>query len=368
MKPVAAVSLLIALSSGCRAPEVEIGSVEGFSYGWDLFNHRVSHLEWGVVPGEAPGLAEAAIAVVGGTSTTGFAEPTECGDTCDEFPFLDESLVTLDYAAIRTRKATVATGEITLEAGVDGVEGRLLLPLPRRGDGEVVVFVTKVAIDTDHPLSDGTVGCYDPKYGWQPRRIAVSLGEATLDDAGEHVEVDVSAVFEAGNTLETERQCIDEVRHLAVVDLVVGVTAVVGDLDASQQEVSHGATYAYGDGPSNPAPQPEPDPSERSLDLPSDGRIFGWSALDWSFHVDDPDVRGAYLRTLSFRADTSVASGHATNYSPITQLSGFDYAFSGTVHAIGVEGTVVRRTLEETLPTALDDADEPIVSRFPLSD
>ena len=371
MRAVAPVVLLIGLGSGCGGPEVEFGTVEGFSYGWDLFNHRVSHLEWGVVPGEEPGSAEAAIGIVGGTSTTGFSEPVgeECGDGCEEFPFRDDSLVKLDYAAIHTRKATVGTAEITLEVGADGGEGRLLVPLGSRGKGEAVAVITKLVVDTDHALADGSEGCYDPEKGWHPRRIAVALGDAALDGTGEFVEVDVSAAFAAGNSLEDERQCVDAVNHLAVASVTVGVTAIAGEVDASVQEVAHGLAYTYGNGPTNPDPQPDPDLADRPLDLRAEDRVFGWSALDWSFHVDDPAERGAYLRTLSFDADveTASASGHATNYSPITQLSGFDYEFSGTVRAIGVKGDIARRTVEETLPTEIGDDGEPVVSTFSLA-
>jgi hypothetical protein len=96
--------------------------------------------------------------------------------------------------------------------------------------------------------------------------------------------------------------------------------------------------------------------------------LLGWSQFDFRFHVDDPDDRGAYLRTVSVDADlaTTTASGHATNYSPGSQLSGFDYAFSGTVRGMEVDGEVERGLVVETVPVDLREDGTPEIHQLPL--
>ena len=79
--------------------------------------------------------------------------------------------------------------------------------------------------------------------------------------------------------------------------------------------------------------------------------------MDFQFHVDDAEDRGAYLRTIEYLADPvgGTAWGHATNYSPGTQLSGFDYAFSGTVVGVGFDGEVERGTASGTIEELVDE-------------
>ena len=50
-----------------------------------------------------------------------------------------------------------------------------------------------------------------------------------------------------------------------------------------------------------------------------------------------------------------VAEGFATNYSPGTQLSGFDYTFAGVVEAVDLGADVNRGLLEVTYEIVLDD-------------
>jgi hypothetical protein len=362
---------LLLLLAGCGGGESEIVTMEGFGYGWDLFNHRLSYLHAGVDAGADDAGGEASIAVVGGTSTTGVTpqlDDTCDPDTCGEFPFVDDSLVELRWARAVSRGVIVGTGTIDLAADADGDVQPLVIELPNRGDGDVVALIGKLVIDTDRPTSDGADHCYDPGYGWHPRRIAVQLGEPTLDGEGTSVSLDVNGFFEAGNSLEEERACIDEINELAVASMTVGVTVIVGADDVEQQDVLQGAAWECGDCPYDPNEQPDPDPAERPLEMSAEGRIFGWSSLDWRFHADDPEGRGAYLRTLSFDvdADGGVASGHATNFSPATQLSGFDYAFEGVARGVAVSGDPSRGTIEATLPAELDDAGFPVVTTLPL--
>lgn len=352
--------LLLALL-GCK-PDGEPTSsawIQGASYGWELFNHRVSHVQWRVTDSGV----EAAI--IGGTSTTGVTPtlPAGCDEaTCDELPFLDDSAVEVGWVTAEDSEIAFTEGSATLLVGAGGAETSVALTLPAHAEGDSFPLIRGLTLDTDQPLTGGEA-CYNPAYGWHPRRIAVALGTPVPDDGG-GVLVPVSAHFEAGESLEEIRACIDDVNDQAQVQLTVDLVLVTTPGAWADVDVSHGATYAYGDGPASPDEQPEPDPAKRPLGVDLVDPLVGWSALDWRFHVDDAEGRGAYLRTLSFQADAQadLASGHATNYSPITQLTGFDYSFSGTVYAFEPgEATTASGTVAATIPAELDAAEEPVV-------
>ena len=57
-------------------------------------------------------------------------------------------------------------------------------------------------------------------------------------------------------------------------------------------------------------------------------------------------------------------SGHATNYSPATQLSGFDYVFRGTAFGLALPGEVSRRRGEGLIDIALDEDGNPESQRL----
>lgn len=352
---------LVALG-GCTS-DVEVTWLEGFGFEWDLFNHRLSHLQFGLLPSQAD------VAMVGGTSTTGVSPelPAECDpDTCDEFPFFDEALVEVRAA---TASLPVATGSATvdLEVGADGATATLEVPLDRRGKGDAIAILDGITLSTDHPLSGGA-SCYDPAYGWHPRRIRVALGEPVID--GDVATVPVEAMFEAGESLESVRQCVDAVNDQAVVALTVGVRVIAGRGAPGSAAVSQTMEYRLGDGgTTTPLPQDPPDLADRTVALAWTGP-YGWSTVDFSFHVDDPEGRGAYLRSLSFFLDpeTSSASGHATNYSPGTQLSSFDYTFAGEARALDLGVTPTRRFAADTLEVELDGDGAPVVERLRLED
>jgi len=342
--------------------------MEGFGFGWELFNHRVSYLAFEVTEDVAR------VSVVGGTSTTGIDPvlPEECDpDTCGELPFTDRAGVRVRWGRTSTRGVQFARGTASVIATAEGATAPLEIPLDHKGRGEAIAVVAGFTLDTDHPLSGGDA-CYDPAYGWHPRRIAVELGEPELSDDRRSVSVDVTGWFVAGYSLEDERQCVDEVAEQARVPIDVAVLAVVGDRPVGTADVAHEESYTYGctSFPClSPDPQPDPDLSARPLDLSDlEEPAVGWSKFDFRFHVDDPDDRGAYLRTLSVDADLAggTASGHATNYSPGTQLSGFDYAFSGTVRGMEVGGELERGVVEETVTVDLEEDGTPVIHDLPL--
>ena len=163
---------------------------------------------------------------------------------------------------------------------------------------------------------------------------------------------------------------VDEINEQAVAAIHVVVAAVAGnDVTVTTQDLTQGAEYAAGNVPFTPDPQPDPDPATRALTLDTTDAVLGWTKLDYTFHAGDPDGRGGYLRSVQIDADaaTGLASGHANNYSPGTQLSGFVYDFAGTVEAIAVPGAAITRaSYTAELPAALDDGGVPVVTTFPL--
>lgn len=349
--------LWLGLVAGCSEPaSFELAS--GFGYRWVGFNHRLAHASFGVGEG-------AQVAVIGGASTTGVVP--DLGDgceaaTCKEFPFLDDADVFVEADAVTARGVVAGHATVDLEAGADGATGEVTIPFDRVPDGGVEAWIAGFSLDTRHGVS-GEESCYDPAFGWMPTEIGVTVGAPVVGDAG--ITVPVSVSFGAGESLEEVRACIDAVNDRAVVDFVVEVGAAAGQFTSTRTAVAHGLTYDYGAGPMSPAPQPAPDPASRPLDV-AEGAALGWSAIHYAFHVDDPENRGAYLRSWSFSATAAgggSASGHADNYSPATQISGFDYAFAGEVVALVPErGEVVRSRATATLPAALDAQGVPILT------
>ncbi len=357
----AAPVLWVALA-GCGPPG-EASWLDGFGYSWQYFNHRVSHVSYHL-EGDA-----AWVAVVGGTSTTGSVpdlDDTCDPDACQEFPFVDRSQVDLGWHHIRSPGVRAGTGRVHLVAGPAGQTETVDILLDGPPRGEVVAFLRGFTLDTDVPLAGGD-GCYDPAFGWMPRRIALEVGEPVVE--GHAVRVAVTGVFEAGNSLEEVRECIDEVVPDARAAFEVEVQVLAGRLTAEASVLTHGAATELGCAQApcfDPLEQPEPDGPERALPFQADA--YAWRGFDYRFHVDDPEDRGGYLRDLSLRVDPAagLASGHATNFSPGTQLSGFDYTFEGALLGLSVPGEVEAGRASGTLETLLDEAGLPQPERLPL--
>jgi len=363
--PVAlALAASLSLVAGCTEPSEAIW-LEGAGFAWVAFNHRLSYVEIGVDDDVVRA------GVIGGTSTTNEEPelPDGCDpDTCAELPLWDDALIGARLVHVSSSTATLARGRGSLIAGAAGGETTVTVELPGKGKGTVTAVIAGLTLDADTPLSGGEA-CYTPRYGWHPRRIAVVLGDPVLAGDGRSVDVPVSAWFEAGESLEEMRECLDAVNDQAQLAVAVDLVVIVGADEAESIEVAHGLSYPYGDGPMNPDEQPPPDPAERPLGTSLQDPVLGWSALDFRFHDPDPDDRGAYLRSWTFDARLAgdVASGHATNYSPVSQLSGFEYTFAGTVEALVIDGDVARGLVRERLIVELDDDARPVVVELPVS-
>lgn len=348
----------------------EFGTIEGLGFEWVFFNHRLSYLQADVATATDDRGRSGRFAVVGGTSTT--AVPPDLPDTCDpddcgEFPVHDRANVRLDAAFLVSKGVAAGTGAADLEADADGASGTVTIDLSG-AKGTAAVAIAGLTIDTDHLTADAVEHCYDPAFGWHPTRLAVALGEPTLD--GDTLTVDVTAHFAAGNSLEDERKCVDEINEQAVAAVRVIVAAIAGKgVTVATQDLEQGAEYTAGDVPFDPDAQPDPDPATRALTLDATDAVLGWTRLDFTFHAGDPDGRGAYIRSLQLDADaaTGLASGHANNYSPGTQISGFTYDFTGRAQSIAVPGAAITRSayLAE-LPADLDGTGAPIITAFEL--
>lgn len=340
---------------GCkRDVNPSIVTLEGARYEWELFNHRLSHYEVRLQD------EEVRVSVVGGTSTTGVAAslPEECvdqEDSCSELPFFDRALVRVDWARVDAPEALAELRTVELTADEDGEVTTLNLEIPGASGVPVNAWIQGFRLSTDYPLDDGSE-CYDPSFGWLPTELALSVGDPVVD--GDTIAVEVGATFAAGNTLEEIRQCIDAVIHRARVAIEVDVVVVAGGGEAVAREITSAATWERST-VDNPVPQTPPPAAD--VDFGLEDPMVGWQRLAWSFHVGDPEARGAYLRTLDFQADPRKAYGTATNESG-TALSGFDYTFSGTIVGKDLGGTITRGSLETTLDVALDENGAPVVS------
>jgi hypothetical protein len=349
--------LLPVLLLGC-APESEIRWLRGFGFGWTGFNHRVSYLHWDLAD---DGLD---MAIIGGASSTAYVPdlPDGCDeDLCSELPFEDTSTVDFSWGMTTTRMA-VGVAEATVLATPSGGQTSLEIPLNAKGKGQAAVMLQALIVDTDHELADGP-DCFIPMLGWHPRRLALALVDPQLSDDGQSITVTLEGSFESGLSFEEYRACQDEVIDEAQVPITARVLAIASD-EGEHHTVSHGQYYAFSGNQFDPEDQPDPDPGERPLPLSWDQAIAGWSALDFRFHEDDPDLRGAYLRTLSVGLDEEQgwASGHATNFSPGTQLSDFEYSFEGEVTAVPADGELELGSASfDELEAELDDDARPVI-------
>jgi len=347
----------------CSGPESTGVWMESGGYGWEFFNHRVSHVELGVSD------TEAFASIVGGTSTTGvvteLAEGCEAA-TCDEFPFFDNAEIELSWARATSTDTVFGVASAVLVVDADGEALTLEVPLAERAKGEPIAIIRGYSFDSFQPLAGGDA-CYQPGNGWLPKRMGIELGDAILSDDRRSVSVEVAGHFEAGPTFEAERQCLDAVIDRARVGLRVDVLVAVTRGEAQAIEVDDSAQYAFSGDSADPGEQPEPSMADRALSTDLDDPLVGWSGFEFVFHEVGED-RGAYLRTFSLVADVQqgVASGHATNYSPITQLSAFDYVFSGTVQAVDVGGPIERGQVSESIEVALDSDGAPVVVTWAL--
>lgn len=329
-------------------------TLDAFSYGWALFNHRLSHLE--VEP--AGDLVR--VAVIGGTSTTSEVPEIadECEAGCSEFPFEDRSLVDLRWSVLQSDRTALVPFAAELEVGADGGATTVTVDLPAGARGATTALLTGLSLDTDHELATGPA-CYDPRYGWHVRRLGLALGAPTID--GATATVPVSGTFAAGNSNDPERTCIDEVNEQAVVSLrVAGLLLVGKDLEVEEADVSSSATFPFSGDLLNPEEQVPPEPEQVAVGI--DPVAAGLASIDWSFYPDEADEQGAYLRTLSWTVSPDgLVGASATNWSPGTQLEDFSYEVAMTARFVAFDGSVSPKQASAELRTLLEPDGKPVV-------
>lgn len=350
-----ALALGLLLVAGCDKDESEVAWLEGFSYRWVDFNHRLTSL---VV---RPQIDHAEVAVIGGTSTTGVVfddEGTCIGPGCGELPFVDETDIAVQWAVGRSdREARLARGQIELVATPSSDSRQLRLDLPGKGKGTATAMIAGVSFQAMVDHAEANPSCYDPRHGWLPRNLRVTLGETQLSDDGRAALVTVAAVFAAGNSAEDLRACLDEAVPFARARVTVDVVVVVSEGEVGRSTVAMSGAFA--DDPSDP--QAMDSASASWTPAWPDGAI-GWEDMSWTFHVGDPEDRGAYLRSLELGLDPGASSafGWATNTSP-TMLSGFDVRFNGTIVERDVDVDVSRLSASaDAMPADIDSLGEPV--------
>lgn len=350
---------LAPLLAGACAPEpTETAWIRAWSVDWAAFNHRLSYLALHPTTGGA----EAAF--VGGASTTGhvYDDAGTCidADTCWELPFEDPSLVQAEVVRAVSEDVVLGGGAITVP--VDGEANTLTLEvtLPRRAEGTAWAWIAGFTIDATTALRPGAASCYDPRHGWLPTRLGITVGRAALQGDGVTVRVPVSADFGSGLSLEEARACLDAVAADARAAVTVQVAVLVGPEAATVHTL--GAQAAW---PDRGDPQSVDVLGDLTTEL-DDAAVVGWTSWAFRFHdvVDAQEGRGAYLRTLQVEADpaSDVAFGFASNTSP-TALSGFDYRFDGELLELPVEDVALSAGTwgDDALPAALDGDFRPVV-------
>lgn len=290
---------------GCADPGTAT-VISGHSFSWRAFNHRLSHLSY-----RLDDAGRVTAAVVGGTSTTG--QTPDLADACDpetcqEFPFTDTADLGASVTRVTAAGLISAGGSASLVVGAGEVEEAVHLDWDS-DPGDITVLLSGFSIDTSATTAD----CYNPQFGWLPRQLALSV-DADGPDAA------VTASFDAGLSLEDERACLDEAAENATIALTVDVVALSG-VQTRAIEIEQSANYELGT-------TGEPDEQLPPVGVAVAGAL-GWSSWKWSFHGADSDGRGAYLRSVKVAANAEVAEAAASNYSPATQLSGFDFHFGG---------------------------------------
>jgi hypothetical protein len=353
---------LLSLLSACRpGPDAAVWT-EKMGFEWEKFNHRLSFLEL-LADGDA-----ARAGVIGGASTTGIVPelPDSCeASACAEIPMTDTAAVALGWARSESEQLVFATAGAELVADAAGVSDQIRIPLPRRATGRATVLMQGLWVDGNVDVGQG---CYDPSAGWLLRHLHWSLDDTRLSSDGLSVVTTFEAAFEAGLSFEPTRACMDEVVPGARAHMGVRVLAVAGETRMETVDVTHGLAYAYTGNLLDPGDQAPPDLADRPLPLDLERPMAGFASVDFRFQAGDEDGRGAYLRSLSIGLDTDQgwASGHATSYSPLTQLSSFSYAFEGRISAVELSEAPERSKTVVSLSAAFDEQGRPVVTAISL--
>ena len=317
------------LACAACAPPSAARWVQSADVRWDLLNHRVSALT------VRPDPLGVAYRFTGGASTTGVR--LDEGGVCDvsdcaELPFLDTSSATARVVDGVGTEVALGGATLTLDAvGAEGETASVLVPMRPGARGAPVAWIAGFSLSTEVPIGPEGAGCYDPGHGWLPTRLRLAVLDAT--EAPDGVLVTAEALFSSGLSLEGIRACLDAAAPGARLRVALDLAVAQGGT-ARSGEVATAQSF-----PRDPAGTQEP-PALGAAQAWAGGDASGWTSLDWALHTADTDGRGAYLRGIGFTVTPDAAGGYASN-SSATMLSGFDYAFSGSLVAVaGLDVTV----------------------------
>lgn len=358
MRPAALVLLLAACQreeTSRQREETSATVLDGFDARWVAFNHRLSDLTL------QPSGASADVVFIGGTSTTGvvFDDDGTCiTDGCRELPVPDRSNLSLAWRTLRSQELVLGATRVEVEVGSDGLTQVVDVPLPRKAKGAASAWIAGLSWSSGVP--HGAESCYDPRHGWLPRELGITLADPALSDDRASVEVALNATFVAGLTFEEIRACLDAAAPEARVRLALDVVVAVGDAASQRHEIEQAQTFDE----ACEGCQVRPDATALAWSPAFAGEARGWSSLLWRFHPADT-ARGAYLREIGLRLDAESAGGWATNDSR-TALSAFDYDFVGIVEERDAEVAVDGWQAAVTeLPAEVDPQDgAPTVTRL----
>ncbi len=351
--------VLLPLTVGCGqadehcadAPEVSrpVASaswLQGFGYRWSDFNHRLSLLHLRPVDDVLE------VAVVGGASTTGVQFGC-VDDSCRELPWTDQSSVWAAVQTAQSRSLRFAHTTVRAEVGASGDTRTVNVFMGGAVDGDAVAFISGLRIDTGAVAAAASDQCYDSRHGWLPRSLSVSAVVSAIHDTT--VDVDVALLFEAGESGEPIRACMDAVAAQAVVAMELDIAIAAGVQDVQTQGVESAVSYGCDGCPLDPPAQPPP----ASTTIAIEGDLLGWQSLEFLVRGSDAFPRGAYLTSMDVNADVSAgtAVGHVTNLSPGTQQSGLDAQFRGVIVTASADDRTVytRRYTEQALPAEIDE-------------
>lgn len=346
------------IAGGCNHEATTASWLTGFDWRWENSNHRLSAM---VIEPVGPDID---VAVVGGASTTGVVfNDNGCvnSNTCWELPVADATNLSAQWSEVTSSKAVVINARVPLTVVLGGAEATLAVPLPRRfkADTPVSAFIAGLALSTADVSIDPSVSCYDTHHGWLLRELGAGVVSTVLTSDRRAVDVRVHASFQAGASLEDERRCLDTAVAEAGIGLDLSLVVVVGGDEGSVTDVTQAALVPFDPA----APEAFSDDDWTPWTISAD-QIGGWAEVYWRFHYDDPDFRGAYLRslTLAAEADAGRAIGWATHDAPAAVLkSGFSFLFSGRLQTWAVDAASASHSASiAEMPSELDEAGDAV--------
>lgn len=276
--------LLVACSGGEQTEGVVWN---GWTYRWDLLEHRISLLT--VMADDDGG---ATLGLVGGDWSTGAT-------------FRDNPEYRVRNSRVYSDAWTVVQGETEFTVGPDGVlQGGDVVDDPTLlGFSQQAVLLRGFSIDTDvEQVAD--YPDYDPALGYTSRGFAFSVGNASVGDDGLSFDIDGEVRWAA-----QDRDDMNAAIPYATTGVTVAWTAIGFEGATDSADWSASTTY-----PHTPPYSAQPAfglqdlPLTLSSDTPSG--VIGLSAFDLLVDATDGSGEGDYLRSFGTEL---ISTGNASN-------------------------------------------------------